>query len=313
MYEDFEDTNLTSLGELKSLLEGSNHATGGTEAEGGFSGQSDISVPSPALTTHRQDSPSSRASQASSTTTVHDSVSMPFGLSSQSSLSSLGPVEAGSRVFLELCVNTGKLCQTLVELDLTHNMSDRMMFHRIKNAYNNIRGPLAKRNFLLKPKQVNFAQFGLEKDSHKAHIFAEPAYPDKEAINSGEWHYNLHPPLKPMPSTAFIHYLLHEAAPDDDRFQRRLPKKLRMSIFQSRASVPDYPIVFGWGIHIIEGPDWPKVIWIFITVLIACFTPLIAYVTINRDWATATSTGGLIVSSLTLVWMMMSISQGMGE
>lgn len=237
-------------------------------------------------------------------------------LSSQSSLSSLGPEEARSRVFLEVCVNSGKMCQTLAELDLTNNTSDRVMFHLINNAYTKIRGPLAKRNFLMKPKQVDFVQFGLEKDSRKAHVFNKPSYPDENAINSGEWHYNPDPPRNiALPSPTFIHYLLHEAGPNDDRFQRRLPKKLRQSIFPSSASsvLGNDPLVFGWGIHIIEGPDWPKVIWIFLTVLVACFTPLIVYVAMNGDWETATSAGGLIVSSLTLVWMMMSISRSMEE
>jgi len=49
------------------------------------------------------------------------------------------------------------------------------------------------------------------------------------------------------------------------------------------------------------------------TVLVTCFVPLIVYVVINKDFETATSAAGLVVSCLTLLWMIAGISKGMGE
>ena len=67
-----------------------------------------------------------------------------------------------------------------------------------------------------------------------------------------------------MPVNVFLHYL-HQArsgSEDDhpyDTWLKRLPKKLNESLLlasQKQTEGVDHPdLVFGWGVHIIEGPS----------------------------------------------------------
>lgn len=75
--------------------------------------------------------------------------------------------------------------------------------------------------------------------------------------------------LPPIPSNVFLHYLscarkkswLGEVpgAHDETYFLDRLPKKVHYSIFDGLAtrgtSSASNSIAFGWGVHILEGPN----------------------------------------------------------
>jgi hypothetical protein len=90
-------------------------------------------------------------------------------------------------------------------------------------------------------------------------------------VNAERYHYHECPlkVLPPIPSNVFLHYLscarrkswLSEVpgAHDESYFLERLPKKVHYSIFDDLTtwgiSSASNSIAFGWGIHIIEGPD----------------------------------------------------------
>lgn len=191
------------------------------------------------------------------------------------------------------------------------------MFHRIKQTYREKRVSLIRKNFLLEPKLFNSVQFGLEMYTEKAHIFDQPSYPDKESLGNGTWHCIPYPPPKPMPSSAFIHYLLHDHAPHDGRFQRRLQSQSRWAnpyfSHSHRHRQRDDAIVFGWGVHIFGRTGLAQ-------------NHLDTHDRFSRvlrsvdclccdEWRLSDSdfNGVGAVSSLTLVWIMMAISRGMGS
>ena len=70
-----------------------------------------------------------------------------------------------------------------------------------------------------------------------------------------------------MPANIFLHFLHHARKDsweghDHDTWLQRLPKKLNTSILDevlktqgSQAAAEGDDIVFGWGVHILEGPN----------------------------------------------------------
>lgn len=83
----------------------------------------------------------------------------------------------------------------------------------------------------------------------------------------------------------------------------RLPKKLQESLLRS----PE-PLTHAFGLHIIEGLDRTAVLWTLFGILLVCSVPLLAYISITKDVQGVTGIGGLIVATLSLVWMSAMVS-----
>lgn len=112
-----------------------------------------------------------------------------------------------------------------------------------------------------------------------------------------------------MPSESFIHYLdgcrkdLSKLS-QSNTWLGRLPKKLDCSIFASRE-----PLSEAWGIHIVEGLDWAKILWIVFTLLFGVAVPTTVYVAVKTDLATTAGVASLFVAILTLLFMMATVQQ----
>jgi hypothetical protein len=82
-------------------------------------------------------------------------------------------------------------------------------------------------------------------------------YPPEEELSEQRYHY-LWPKLL-MPPRTFLRYL-HRAESEasgvheDDTWLKWLPKKLNASILKEPA-IADKNLAFGWGLHILEGPN----------------------------------------------------------
>lgn len=157
---------------------------------------------------------------------------------------------------------------------------------------------------------MEFVYFGLERNK-TVHIFQKPSIPTKKDVNAKEWQYcpcPLRPP-SPMPSSTFIHYLSRcsedpTAGNGKSIWLDRLPKKLNEPLKNTAED-----LAMAWGLHIIEGPDMTMIVWVMLCVLAICFGPVIAYVVLRKDVQGATGIGGLYVSTLTLLWMVMKVSE----
>jgi hypothetical protein len=212
--------------------------------------------------------------------------------------------------FLELCINTGKSCQSLGEIDLTRVICDDVLFAWIRKTYKEVRGPGRHwTQYLLKPVAMNFVSFGLE-NKEKVHIFRENVYPPADDVAAKKWHYlpcPLEPPL-PMPSSAFIHYLCHcdeqkSMSTSKHIWLDRLPKKLVESLLRSSD-----PLAHAYGLHIVEGLNKSAALWTLFVVMSMCSGPLLGYIIVTKDVQGVTGIGGLIVGTLTLVWMSATVS-----
>ena len=103
------------------------------------------------------------------------------------------------------------------------------------------------------------SQFGLKR-RHQVGIYEKPeAIPPESEVKEGRYHYHECPLIvkPPMDHRTFLHYMTchiqdESGASGEDTFLNRLPKKVGRSIVSEGGS-SDLP--FGWGVHIIEGPN----------------------------------------------------------
>lgn len=66
----------------------------------------------------------------------------------------------GGSKFLALCVNTGGIYKTLIEINTADTESDAAVFLKMKQAYKNARGLRYRFRLIIKPVAVEFVQVG---------------------------------------------------------------------------------------------------------------------------------------------------------
>ena len=113
--------------------------------------------------------------------------------------------------YLELCINTGKLSQSLCEIDVTRFSSDIELFRWIRRKYSETRGWRMHSRFCLRPKSMRFVYFKLEQKT-KVHVLCrDESLPSQDDVSAGRYHCDPCPVkpegTMPMPSDAFVHYL----------------------------------------------------------------------------------------------------------
>ena len=144
--------------------------------------------------------------------------------------------------------------------------------------------------FLLFLFDADILQFGVQQ-RHIVGIYRTPAeLPPEAEVLSQRYHYFECPTLNqpPIPSHLFMHYLyaarhFHNASPpvgihSGTTMLNRVPKKLGSSIFAQATSDSE---VFGWGIHIVEGPNMAAVCWILTGGLMISFLVSVLYAYIS--------------------------------
>jgi hypothetical protein len=140
----------------------------------------------------------------------------------------------------------------------------------IRAKYNSIKrkGLFA---LLYQPSDIHYVQFGTQPSAQQTDIYQKPeALPPHTEVIENRYHYHECPltPLPPMPPQTFYQYFRQHApncASRSTLFSDRLPKKLGASMtLQNGAD----KLEFGWGIHIIEGPN-KSVLAILVAVIIA--------------------------------------------
>ncbi|KAK3642116.1 hypothetical protein LTR56_010987 [Elasticomyces elasticus] len=223
--------------------------------------------------------------------------------------------------FLELCVNTGNLCQSLGEIDATRISSDVELFRWVRKRYRDLRGWRMRSRFCLQPKTMRFVRFGLEQQK-KVHILCEDeSFPSEDdVIKARTYHYMPCPTnprgSPPMPSNVFIHYL-HYCNLDADVptcqniWLNRLPKKLEESVVAEARSAGSQALVEAWGVHIIEGIDGAAVLWTTIVTLLVGIVPLLGtYIAMTGDVQSATGLASLVAAVIAILMMCIQIDLG---
>ena len=195
--------------------------------------------------------------------------------------------------YFEVCVNTGKIRQSLREIYVTRFSGDIELFRWIRKSYKETRGWRRYGHFFLAPKAMRFVYFGLEQMG-KVHILCkDESYPPQEEVVAEKYHY-IPCPVRPqgsmpMPSDTFIHYLRYcnldvDVLPAQRTWLDRLPKKVREPLSNTSNVADGSTLVEAWGIHIIEGVDHTAVFWTTLFVLFILLVPLLVpYIIMTGD------------------------------
>jgi hypothetical protein len=101
-------------------------------------------------------------------------------------------------------------------------------------------------------------------------------------------------PLPPMPTEVFLHYLEHG---DIDNIHNRkcwlerLPIRLKSRIVDAREEP-----VWGWGIHIIEGPNRTVIFWITMVTIFGSMLAFVLWSSLRSDISGGAAMGSLIMA-----------------
>ena len=232
--------------------------------------------------------------------------------SSQESITTIFSSSSSRPKFLAVCINTGGMYKTLAEIDVSTTTSDVQLFHSIKKTYQKTRGFRARFAWLIKPIEVHFVRVVVFQFDRSRNLLKHIQFTlwnlrhgyisicDKPRCippnDATEYEYSPRPlePLPPMPPEILLHYLDH-GEKDLSLYRRtvwspRLCKRLDTRIIDS--GVPTY----GWGIHIIEGPNRQAVFWFVMVTIFSSVLSSILWSTLRNDMQGGTGLGTLIVA-----------------
>lgn len=103
--------------------------------------------------------------------------------------------------------------------------------------------------------------------------------PPEEEVRKN--HYEFSCPLPPpMGRREFLHYFhfCEVSAHPHSTYLERLPKKLETSMYQLQPE----GLTFGWGIHIIEGPNKAILSWACCLILLSSFVVSVTYAVVMK-------------------------------
>ncbi|KAL4796611.1 hypothetical protein BDV19DRAFT_78895 [Aspergillus venezuelensis] len=180
----------------------------------------------------------------------------------------------------------------------------------MKKSYLQTRGVLSRLTFLVKPVTIEFVQVCSVRRYayHHADDFKFTLWhlrngyisicnrpdriPPRDRIDYEYIPKPLDPPL-PMPPETFIHYLEHgegDLNPTRSNWVNRLPKRLDERVVEGDEGT------YGWGIHIIEGPNKVVIFWIIIVTVLATIVASSLWAALNNDMQGGTGLGTLMAA-----------------
>lgn len=178
---------------------------------------------------------------------------------------------------------------------------------RIRERYNQ----LSRRGmyrFLYRPTDIQFVRFAVRAGGKQVGIYESPlAIPPETEVKARAWEYFKCPmdPLPPIDRRTFYHLFysnLEDHSPSgsvvrDMMYYNRLPKKLNASILAG----PSAGDGFGWGVHIIEGPNKPVIAWFTAIILFVSFLVALLYDILRQNADSGFAIGQWVVAVLTAV------------
>jgi hypothetical protein len=150
----------------------------------------------------------------------------------------------------------------------------------IRLKYNELRRKGLYR-LLYRAVDVHYVYFHLGSGGRQVGIYNGPVcIPPESEVAAGAYHYYGCPlkPDLPMDRRTFYHFLWnhssHPNSPRDNLFwYRRLPKKLKSGML-ANGSAED---AFGWGVHIVQGPNKPMLAWATVAIVVLSFVVSLVY------------------------------------
>ncbi|KAF9765118.1 hypothetical protein IL306_002651 [Fusarium sp. DS 682] len=196
--------------------------------------------------------------------------------------------------YLAICIQTGPIHTILEEFDTSDFKSDATLLEAMKSVYIKIRGVRSKQNSLFTPVGMEFVKFTLWNQRHGYVSICER--PDSMPPKSQhQYDYDPKPPafLPPMPAEVFLHYLEHGEEGWNTMRYLWLP---RLPVRRENRIIEGGEASYGWGIHIIEGPNRWVICALFLLALIGSALAAILWSAIYSDIQGGTGLGQLIIA-----------------
>ncbi|EWG35894.1 serine/threonine protein kinase [Fusarium verticillioides 7600] len=193
--------------------------------------------------------------------------------------------------YLALCIQTGTIYTTLEEAETSTFKLDAELLKEMKDVYTRIRGVRSKRNSLFIPIRLEYVKFMLwNKRQGYISITERPkSVPPEEDLQ-----YDFAPldAWPPMPDEVFFHYL---EKGEEKCFQDRhwIP---RLAVRRDNRIIEGHEASFGWGIHIIEGPNRWAIFALFLVTVFGSALAALLWSTIHNDIQGGTGLGQLIIA-----------------
>ncbi|VTT84000.1 unnamed protein product [Fusarium fujikuroi] len=205
-----------------------------------------------------------------------------------------GESPASKSKYLALCVQTGPIYTTLKEFDTSSFKSDAALLQEMKSVYTRIRGARSKHNSLFIPIGLEFVKFTLWNQKHGyISICDRPdSVPPKTQL---EYDYDPKPLdfLPPMPAQVFLHYLEHGEEGWNKLRYLWLPK---LPVRREKRVIEGHEASYGWGIHIIEGPNRWAIFAMLLTTVFGSALAALLWSAIHNDIQGGTGLGQLIIA-----------------
>lgn len=157
---------------------------------------------------------------------------------------------------------------------------------------------------LYRPTDIHYVQFGIQLSAQQTDIYQKPdSLPPRIEVDENRYHYYECPlaPLPPMPTRTFYQYFrghTPNCASRSTLFSDRLPKKLGTNM-TSLASADK--LEFGWGIHIVEGPNKPLLAALVAAILFLSFLTSVVYDICTKNADSGFAIGQWMVGMLSAV------------
>ncbi|RKL36594.1 hypothetical protein BFJ72_g8143 [Fusarium proliferatum] len=205
-----------------------------------------------------------------------------------------GESPASKSKYLALCVQTGPIYTTLEEVDTSSFKSDAALLEEMKSVYTRIRGVRSKHNSLFIPIGLEFVKFTLWNQKHGyISICDRPdSVPPKTQL---EYDYDPKPLdfLPPMPAQVFLHYLEHGEEGWNKLRYLWLPK---LPVRREKRVIEGHEASYGWGIHIIEGPNRWAITALLLTTVFGSALAALLWSAVHNDIQGGTGLGQLIIA-----------------
>ncbi|KAK8062906.1 hypothetical protein PG997_015003 [Apiospora hydei] len=167
----------------------------------------------------------------------------------------------------------------------------KLLWPRIRETYNIMRGPLMRNPFRV-AKKVEYVKFDLihrHKSGECVGNYQTDSIPTLKEVIQREYAFSPCPPLiGPMPiqSHLFMHSFLNPGDHSGNMAVKQLPKKvgrkLRCTGLTDQRSDPG-AMPFGWGIYIVEGLNTTLVVWLLGAGILAIFLLAVVWTAANND------------------------------
>ena len=134
------------------------------------------------------------------------------------------------------------------------------------------------------------------REEQRPEITGCPAVPPEELVKNKEYLYAPCPikisnPLLRMP---YLHELFQPGEHSGCFWVQRTPKKLN-----SRLEFSDSQENVGWGVHIVEGPNWMAFFVLLWIILVLSLVLSVTYAVLKKDVSSGFTMGGWVVAVFT--------------